>query len=94
MTIGLEEARRLVEREIQEFSSERPVTTYRVVETPRSWIFEWGSVSGEPMLGNVPIVVDKRSGGLATVRTACLEFESELSPWRRVRRWWSRTFEY
>jgi hypothetical protein len=66
------------------------MTTGRVTETDRAWIFEVVAISGEVLLGNAPLVVDKARRSAEPCPEASREFCAELTLGDRLRRWWQR----
>ena len=70
------------------------MATGRGVETPKSWIFETAAVGGELLLGNVPLIVNKRTEAVTPLRVAWREFVRDLTVVERLQRWWSRRRYY
>lgn len=70
------------------------MTTRRHVETNRTWVFEVVAVSGEPVFGNAPLVVDKSTGVVRPCREAWREFVGNLGVIDHFLRWWHWRFTY
>lgn len=90
------EARQRAEQHLADQQYAVALRTGRVVEMRRSWIFEVDAVSGEVVFGNVPLIVDKKSGAVTARRAAGLEFipDRHISLFERIARAWNRLVGY
>jgi hypothetical protein len=87
-------ARAAVQRWLSAKQFSVPMETKGVVETPRSWVFELVAKDGQLLLGNAPLVVDKKTGTIVPCREAWREFGTSISRFARLKRRWHRWFTY
>jgi hypothetical protein len=90
------EARQRAERTLASGGYDFAVRTGRVVETRRAWIFTVEAVDGSVLFGNVPLVVDKKSGAVHGSSSAGIEFvpDSRIPLFYRIARAWTRLVGY
>lgn len=88
--IDLDEARKIVMKRINSRSPEgvEEFVITGVQEKPYGWVFSWGAANGEHIAGNVPIVVEKKTGEATSLYASGVNpavgivwFERELA-WR------------